>query len=254
MTQPPPGYAPQQPPQNGNGFVKPLLIGCGVVLAILLVVGGVAAYFTVRAVGSAVHSASEAAGVAQGAVSSAQQAVGDAGASPDPAHAAAAGVAILKGLVNGGKANVQTLSREEIKADLPASVDSLARTSAESSSGSYSGISGTSASANYGTSDQTVSIDVTDAANVGGLTTMMDIAFNLEHEDDSGYEKNVQLGDTKVHEKWQNDGKHSELIGIVGGRFVVDVTGNGVDITEAERAFSAVDAAKLESAAAALPK
>jgi len=44
------------------------------------------------------------------------------------------------------------------------------------------------------------------------------------------------------------------VIGIVGGRFVVDVTGNGVDITEAERAFSAVDAAKLESAAAALPK
>jgi hypothetical protein len=253
MQPPPPGYVPQQP-QNSNGFVKPLLIGCGVVLVLLLVVGGVAAYFTVRAVGSAVHSASEAAGVAQGAVSSAQQAVSDAGASPDPAHAAAAGVAILKGLVNGGKANVQTLSREEIKADLPASVDSLARTSAESSSGSYSGITGTSASASYGTSDQTVSIDVTDAANMGGLTTIMDIAFNMEHEDDSGYEKNVQLGDTKVHEKWQNDGKHSELIGIVGGRFVVDVTGNGVDITEAEHAFSAVDAAKLESAAAALPK
>jgi hypothetical protein len=89
---------------------------------------------------------------------------------------------------------------------------------------------------------------------MGGLTTIMDIAFNVEHEDDSGYEKNVQIGDTKVHEKWQNDGKHSELIGIVGGRFVVDVTGNGVDIGVDEAAFQAVDLAKLASAAATTPK
>jgi hypothetical protein len=64
----------------------------------------------------------------------------------------------------------------------------------------------------------------------------------------------VQLGDVKVHEKWVNAGKHGELIGIVGGRFVVQVTGDGVDVGVDEKAFQSVDIAKLESAAAATPK
>ncbi len=242
MIQPPPGYAPQQPAKNG--FVKPLLIGCGVLLAILLIAVFAFVWLTFRVVGTALHNASNAARVAQGAAA-------QAGASPDSAQA---GVAALKAFVGGGKAHVETLSRDELEAVLPAAVGSLPRTASESRSGSFSGISGTSAVANYGGTGGSVSIDVTDAANMGGLTSLMDLAMNVESEDDDGYQKTVQLGDVKVHEKWEKEGKHAELIGIVGGRFFVAVTGNGVDMNVDENAFRAVDLAKLAGAAAATPK
>ena len=253
MQQPPPqGYYPAPPPQAPkNNIVKPLLIGCAGLFVLLLIVGGIGSYFAMRAVGSAIHSSP--AGQMADAARSAEQAAADAGSSPDPEHAAAAGVAVLKSLVGGGKAHVETLSRQEIKTYLPSSVGSLAQTSSESRSGAYAGISGTSASAVYGTGDQTISIDVTDAANASGLTTILGFAMGVESEDDSGYEKSVQLGDTKVHEKWTNSGKSSELIGVVGGRFFVDVDGSGVDMSAAEQAFQAVNVAKLESIAAETP-
>jgi type II secretory pathway pseudopilin PulG len=251
--QPPQSYPPQPPAKNG--FVKPLLIGCGVVLVVFIIAGGAIGWFAFRAVGTALHGASSVAQVAQNAASSAQQAAAQAGASPDAGQAAAEGAAVLKSLVNGGKGPVATLTREQLKADLPASVGSLARTNAESSSGSFSGISGTTASATYGGgSGGSISVDITDAANMAGLTTLMDVAMNISSEDDNGYEKTVQVGDVKVHEKWQNEGKHAELIGIVAGRFVVQVTGNGVDVGDDEKAFASVDTAKLAADAAAAKK
>jgi hypothetical protein len=220
----------------------------------LLVAGAVGTWLTMQMFGGAIHRAAAAAQVAQGAASAMQSAMPDTGASPDAEHAAAAGVAALKALVGGGKAHIQTLPREELKAVLPATAAGLPRTGSESNSGSISGISGTSASANYGSGDGSMTIQVTDAANMVGLTTVMDFAMNVESEDDEGYQKTVQLGDVKVHEKWEKAGKHAELIGIVGGRFVVDVTGNGLDINADETAFQAVDLAKLASVAATTPK
>jgi len=252
MQQPPVNFPPQ--PQAQNGWVKPLLIGCGVLSLLVILLAGAATWITFRAVGTALNHASAAAGVAQSAVNQAQGAVAQAGSSPDPEHAAAEGAAVLKAFVGGGKGHVETLSREELKTYLPASVGSLARTSAESQSGSFSGISGTTASAGYGTGDASLTIEITDAANMAGLTTLMDVAMSVESEDDDGYQKTVQLGDTKVHEKWEKDGKHAELIGIVGGRFVVDVTGSGLDMSVDESAFQAVDLGKLASEAAKTPK
>jgi len=242
------------PPPASNSFVKPLLIGCGVVFIVLLVVGAVGTWLTMQMFGGAIHRAAAAAQVAQSAASAMQSAMPDAGASPDAEHQAAAGVAALKALVGGGKVHVETLSREELKTVLPATAGGLARTGSESNSGSFSGISGTSASANYGSGAGSISIDVTDAANMAGLTTLMDVAMNMESEDDEGYQKTVALGDVKVHEKWEKAGKSAELIGIVGGRFVVEVTGNGLDINVDEAAFQAVDLAKLASVAATTPK
>jgi len=265
MDQPPFSYTPPAPPppRATNAWVKPVLIGCGGLFVLVLVVFSVGAYLTARAVGTAIHN-SGADQLAQSVAASAQQAQqaaqqAQAGASPgadaDAAAGAAAGVAALKSLVGGGKAHVATLSRDELKTYLPATVDGLARTNAESHSGSFSGISGTSASATYGNggSSTSASIDVTDAANMAGLTTMMGFAMSVESEDDNGFEKAVQLGDTKVHEKWVTATKHAELIGIVGGRFMVDVTSDGLAMADAEKAFEAVDIAKLESVAATTP-
>ena len=254
--EPPIAYVPP-PAAAKNAWVKPVLIGCGSLFVLVVLVCGIGTYLTMRAVGTALHN-SGAAQVAQNVAASAQQAEqqaaqqAQAGASPGVADGAAAGIAVLKTMVGGGKAHVDTLTRDELKTYLPETVNGLARTNSESHSGSFSGISGTSASANYGTGATTVSIDVTDAANMTGLTTMMGLAMGVESEDDNGYEKAVQLGDTKVHEKWTSSGKSAELVGIVG-RFMVDVTSSGVEMSDAEKAFQAVDIAKLESVAATTP-
>jgi type II secretory pathway pseudopilin PulG len=265
MEQSPISYVPPPPaaPAAGNGWVKPVLIGCGGLFLLVVIVFGVGAYLTIRTVGTAIHE-SGADKIAQSVAASAQQAQqaaqqAQAGASPgadaNGAAGAAAGVAMLKSLVGGGKAHVETIPRDELKTYLPNSVDGLARTNSESHSGSFSGVSGTSASANYGAggTSGSVSIDVTDAANMAGLTTMMGLVMGTESEDDNGYEKAVQLGDTKVHEKFVTASKHAELVGIVGGRFMVDVTSDGLEIGDAEKAFQAVDIAKLESVAATTP-
>ena len=259
MYQPPgQGYPPgQAPPPPQNKALKPLLIGCAAVLVLFVVLGGIGTWFAWHAMSGAIKTASEAATVIKGASDSAQQAEQNLppGSSPDPAQAAAAGVAALKSLVNGGKGNLQTLSRDELKTYLPASVGSLARSSADSSAATVAGISGTSATAEYGDSTNgTVEVEITDAANMGGLTAFMDLMMNaVQSDNDEGYEKTTDLGDVKVHEKWENSGKHAELIGVVNSRFVIAVTSNGVDMATAEQAFQAVDIAKLNGVPAAVP-
>jgi type II secretory pathway pseudopilin PulG len=263
MQQPPYPYVQPTPPRANNGWVKPVLIGCGALFVLVLIVFSVGAYFAARAVGTAIHSsgadqlAQSVAESARQAQQAAQKAQADASPGADGAAAgsAAAGVAVLKSLVNGGKGHVETLPRSELKSYLPDSVDGLARTSAQSRRDSFSGIAGTTASAAYGAGGTggSVSIEVTDAANMAGLTTMMSFAMGIESEDDSGYEKAVQFGDTKVHERWVSATKHAELLSIVGGRFLVQVTGDGLDMADVEKAFQAIDIAKLESIAKTTP-
>jgi len=252
MYQQPP--APPPPPPK-NSAMKPLILGCVAVLVLFVVVGGVALWFTMRAIGGALHTASDVAQVARGAAESAQQAA-QPGSSANPDQAAAAGVAALKSLVNGGKKHVDTLSRDDLKQYLPAAVGSLARSNTDSSSGAIGGITGTNASASYGDSNSgTLQVEITDAANMMGLTAMMDLMMGaVQNENDEGYEKTTDLQGIKVHEKWQNSGKHAELIGVVGGRFVISVTSNGLDIGTAEQAFQAVDIGKLSAIAASTPE
>jgi hypothetical protein len=259
MYQPPGGYPPgQAPPPPQNKALKPLLIGCAAVLVLFVVLGGIGTWFAWHAMAGAIKTASDVAAVAKGAADSAQQAETQnlpPGSSPDPAQAAAAGVAALKSLVGGGKGNLQTLSRDELKTYLPASVGSLARSSADSSAATVAGISGTNATGEYGdATNGTVEIEITDAANMGGLTAFMDLMMNaVQSDNDEGYQKTTNLGDVKVNEKWVNSGKHAELIGVVNSRFVVAVTSNGVDMATAEQAFQAVDIAKLNGVPAAVP-
>ena len=252
----PPGAVPPQQPVQGGGVLKGLLIGCGVVVVVLALVVGVAGYFVWRAVSPTVHAVADTAKGISSAAEGAAQGAAQAGASPSSDQAAAAGIAALKGMIGAGKAHVETLSRDELAGYLPGSVGSLAKQGTGSSSkAEFAGIQGTSASASYGGSDGNVEIELTDAANMTGLTAMMDLLMGaVQSETNEGYEKTVQLGDVRVHEKWENSGKHAELIGIVGGRFAISVTSNDVDMATAEQAFQAVDISKLESVAASTAK
>jgi hypothetical protein len=98
-----------------------------------------------------------------------------------------------------------------------------------------------------------VEIDVSDLGNMGGIAAIANIGATLqaESESDSGYEKNVDVDSRKVHEKWTNAGKHSELLEIIDNRYAISVTGNGVDMDTALGALRSVDVAKFQALGAA---
>ena len=188
-------------------------------------------------------------------------AVATAGADADKAQAAGdanaqaqAGLNALSSIVRGGKAAVQPIARDQLKSLLPDSAGGLARASSEGSSGSFAGIAGSSANATYGNAGNgTIEVDVADLGNMGGIAAIANIGANLqiESETDSGYEKNVDVDGRKVHEKWTNDGKHSDLMEIIDNRYAIGVTGTGVDIDTALAALKSVDVAKFQSLGAA---
>ncbi|HEY5341463.1 MAG TPA: hypothetical protein VIK27_10590, partial [Candidatus Aquilonibacter sp.] len=128
--------------------------------------------------------------------------------------------------------------------------------SSEGSSGTFAGIAGSSANATYGNAGSgTVEVSVADLGNMGGIAAIANIGANLqvESETDAGYEKNIDIDGRKVHEKWTNDGKHSDLMEIVDNRYAIGVTGTGVDIDTALAALKSVDVAKFQSLGAARP-
>lgn len=254
-------------------------VACGIVLGFvaMLVVGAVG--FTTGAFGA--HGAGVAASDAQGRAvvasvlgsamggganneQSAQKmvdAVTAAGANADKAQASgnadAQAQAMIKGLnsiVRGGKDPVTPIARERLKNLLPDSAGGLARASSEGSSGSLAGVAGSSANATYGgTGAGTIEIELSDLGNMGGIAAIANIGTNLQVEStsDDGYEKNVDVDGHKVHEKWTNDGKHSDLLEIVDNRFAISVTGTGVEMDRALGALRSVDMAKFQALGAA---
>jgi hypothetical protein len=180
-------------------------------------------------------------GVAQAARSS------DAASSGDSAAQAQAGVNALKSLVTGGKAEVKTIPREELKTLLPDSAAGLPRSGdATSKSGTFAGIAASGASATYGSGNRTIELAVGDMGNMGGLAMLANLGANLSSTDsDEGYAKTVDVDGHKVHEQWTAAGKQSELFEIVDDRYAVTVTGSGVDMDAALQALRSVDTARF---------
>jgi hypothetical protein len=160
---------------------------------------------------------------------------------------AAAGLNMLKSIVTGGK-SVTVVPRDQLAALLPDAVGDMTRGDPESDSGSFAGIKASKASALYKDSTGSVQLEVGDMGNAGGLAAIAGAAANLaEHEDNDGYEKNVDLGNMKVHETWTNATKHSELFAIVDNRWALGATGDGVDMDTAVKALQTIDVSKLQA-------
>jgi hypothetical protein len=169
--------------------------------------------------------------------------------SNDTAAQTQAGLAAVASLVRGGKDAVKPIAHDDLKTLLPDSAGGLPRIAAEGSSGSFAGIAGSSADAKYGTDGNSIEISVADLGNMGGIAAAANIAATLqiESDGDTGYEKNVDVDGRRVHEKWTNDGKRSELLEIVDNRYAVSVDGTGVDMDTALAALRGVDMAKFQA-------
>jgi type II secretory pathway pseudopilin PulG len=186
------------------------------------------------------------------AVASAGAAADQAQKSGDPNAQTQAGINALNALVRGGKAPVTPIAHDQLKSLLPDSAAGLARASSESTTSAFAGIAGSSANATYGgTGNSTVQISVADLGNMGGLAAMANLGLQVTSDSDSGYEKNVDVGGNKVHEKWTIDGRHSDLLEIIGNRYAISVTGAGIDMDAALGALESIDVGKFQAMGAA---
>ena len=180
----------------------------------------------------------------------------DGAASQQDAGQAVGGLLSALGGALGGGHRVTPVDFQTLKGMLPPSLPGMERTNASGEAKQGLGMQATHATGTYkGTDGASVELTIADASAVSGL---MDLAESLpqttDSESDSGYEKDVILGGRKVHEKYNTRSRHGELQAIVAKRFAIDLTGEGVDMSQLEAALGNVDLGKLESMKDANPK
>ena len=130
---------------------------------------------------------------------------------------------------------------------LPEALGTMGRTNAEGVKQGSMGFSVSEASADYGAGDSTVSVKITDMGAVPALG-MMGAAWTMtdvDRETATGYEKTVRLGESKGYRKYDTDSRRGEFSLVVADRFLVEVTGRGVDDGDLEAALRTVDLAAL---------
>ena len=188
------------------------------------------------------------------ALSAADRDVHNAEQSGDSNAQMQAGMKMLGTLVRGGSPHVIPIAHDVLKTLLPKIAAGLPRNSTSSSSGSLGGIGASSAHATYGrTGSSTLLMTVADLANMAGLAAAANLTttMNVESDDDDGYQKNVDVNGHRVHEKWTNDGKRSDLTEIVDNRYEVSVEGSGVAMDLAVGALRSIDMTKFQALGAA---
>jgi len=141
---------------------------------------------------------------------------------------------------------------DALKAFLPASVAGYTRGEVSSSSGGAGGYQGSQADAEYTKDGASMKLEVTDLGAAGALAGMAS-AFNVKSSKESGtsYEKVGMVGGRMTQESYDRASKHGEYSVLVGERFMVQASGDGVTMDELKAAVGSVDAGRLEGLAKA---
>jgi hypothetical protein len=167
--------------------------------------------------------------------------------SQDPAAiAAAAGAAATAaaGAMGGG----QAIAAQSLKAALPETLSGLPRTAFEVQDAAL-GLPTSQASAQYGSDDKQVRVEILD---VGGLGQMAVMAMGLgqgEKEDQTSAEKTWQEGGRTLHQRYAKDGSHAEFKTVLKNGLVVSIEGDNMDIKALRGFISQIDLNGLEGLA-----
>jgi hypothetical protein len=147
--------------------------------------------------------------------------------------------------------HVELLPQATLDGFLPAYAGGLARSGNLLIVGGIANLTGRTSGAQYGTGAANVKLQIVDTGNNGVRSFAMGVLANTrDQQSATGFERTLAIGDVKVHESWRDAGRHAELMGLVGERFVVRVISDGLDISRSEQAIEAVDLGRLEAMAA----
>ena len=129
---------------------------------------------------------------------------------------------------------------------LPATIDGVAKTNTESTSGGAAGVSAVLATAHYKIGDGEITIDVTDAGSMGGVLAM-GAAMNLNTSKNSehGYEVIKTENGTMVEEKYNIQDQSGEYTVTMGSR-IIAVRGSHVTMDKIKAAANMIDQGRLK--------
>jgi hypothetical protein len=151
-------------------------------------------------------------------------------------------------LLGGGK-RVDPIAIDQLKTFVPESFAGFARTSSNAEKTGIGGLMVSKAEAKYGDgAGKHVSLEISDTGGVSGLMGLASwVGMEEEKEDDSGSEKTVRVNGRLVHERHSKTGGTNEYGIVIGDRFVVNASGDGVNVDQLKAAVSGLDLAKLEA-------
>jgi hypothetical protein len=91
-----------------------------------------------------------------------------------------------------------------------------------------------------------VTLEVLDTGGVAGLMGLASwMGVQEEKESEDGYERTQKVNGRLVHEKMSKQGSN-EFSVVIGERFMVSATGQGLDVSELKSAVAGLDLAGLE--------
>jgi hypothetical protein len=146
-------------------------------------------------------------------------------------------------------AAVAVVDQNQLKALLPDSLGSLARTGFQAEKTGMATMMISRAEGDYGDPQGGhVQLVITD---LGGtqMVAVMAVWANLEEdkETDAGYDKTTKVNGRPVHESFQKNGSSGEYATLIGQRFLVQATGSKVDMATLQNAVNGIDPGKLEA-------
>jgi len=161
---------------------------------------------------------------------------------------AAAALEGLGTLLGGGK-RVDPIGIDQLKPFVPETFAGLPRTSSKAEKSGLAGLMVSKAEATYGDgAQQRVTLEVSDTGGVSGLVGLAGwVGVQGEKEDDNGSERTQKVNGRLTHEKTSKTGGTNEFGVVLGDRFVVSATGQGVALGALKAAVSSLDLGKLES-------
>lgn len=249
----------KNPPEKTVGYTAVVVV-CAIVLSIVVTsVGGlIVAPAALGGLGTASSSSTEpqfAADTPMGRLEALGRKLEESGAkmeqaqkSGDSAAGTAAAFEGLGALLGGGK-RVDPVSIDQLKPLVPDQFAGLARQSSNAERNGVAGIMVTKAEASYGDgAGHSATLEITDSGGATGLLGMASwAALQGERENDQVSERTERVGDRLVHQRISKTGGTHEYNVVIGDRFIVTATGDGIEFGALRSAVSDLDLQKLEA-------
>ena len=147
------------------------------------------------------------------------------------------------GMLGGG----QAIAAQALKAALPEKLGDLPRTGFDVQDGSALGLPTSQASAQYGSDDKRVRLEIVDVAGLGQMAQMAMGMTESEKEDQTSAEKTWHAGGRTLHQRYEKDGSRAEFKTILKNGVVVSIEGDHMSVKDLQGFMSQVDLNGLES-------
>lgn len=143
----------------------------------------------------------------------------------------------------------QTVHHSQLKAMLPTEFAGMKRTNMEAGKLPALGFNISYAEAEYSTDDRSLQAKISDVGGMGKMLAYAQYAWlesEVERETDEGYERTTKIEGFPAQESYQTTDQSGNLQIMVDGRFMVELSGNGVEMATIKDLAKAINLNKLK--------